>query len=309
MELNGAVRNGGWVYDDRVSTAAVGLTLLAYYTQFYGHSSEAEWRSRIASGQVRIDGQPSVADALLRLNQTLTYHRLPWSEPKVPLAFEVLYEDTDLLIINKPSGLPVMPGGGFLEHTLLWQLRQRFPDETPVPIHRLGRGTSGLVLLGRSPLAKSELTRQMRERQITKVYGAIASGTDLPEQFEIHTPIGKIPHPTLGYIFAATPTGKLAHSAVRVLEKAVDTTFLEVEIFTGRPHQIRIHLAASGFPLAGDPLYLPGGLPRLEPDATGRWPTPGDCGYCLHAARLGFRHPRSGEWMAIESPFRPECPF
>ncbi|NJR69264.1 MAG: RluA family pseudouridine synthase [Synechococcales cyanobacterium CRU_2_2] len=297
--------NLGWIYRDRLRPPAAGLTLLAYYTQTYPHSSEAEWRSRIESGQILIDGQVSVADARLQSGQTLTYHRPPWQEPEVPLSFEILHEDADLLIVHKPSGLPVMPGGGFLENTLLWQLKRLYPQETPVPIHRLGRGTSGLVLLGRSPLAKSELTRQMRERQITKIYRAIAGGTDLPEQFEIKTPIGKLAHPILGYVFAASSSGKFAHSSVRVLRKDVDTTLVEVEIFTGRPHQIRIHLAAAGYPLWGDPLYLVGGLPRRSPDGTGRWPTPGDCGYFLHAFRLAFTHPRTAQPFSIESESAP----
>lgn len=294
--------NQGWIYRDRVKPASAGLTLLGYYTQTYRHSSETEWRSRIESGQIQINGQVSVADAQIDVGQTLTYHRPPWQEPQVPLTFDLLHADEDLWVVSKPSGLPVMPGGGFLDHTLLHQLKQRFPEDTPVPIHRLGRGTSGLVMLGRSPLAKSELTRQMRERKITKIYRALARGRDLPQQFTIQTPIGKIPHPSLGQIFAASPTGNFAHSECQVLKQNADTTLLDVQIFTGRPHQIRIHLAAAGCPLVGDPLYELGGLPQLKPDAMGRWPVPGDCGYHLHAFRLGFVHPRTGEALMIEAP-------
>lgn len=328
--------NQGWTYRDRISPATAGQTLLAYYVTRYRHSSEADWRSRIESCQIWVEGRAAIASDILQAGQTLTYKRPPWEEPTVPLTFEILYEDRDLVVVAKPSGLPVMPGGGFLEHTLLGQLQRRFsgpvsrpvsrqevsrqvsnapaadgrgegpslhsPSESaPVPIHRLGRGTSGLVLLGRSPLAKSVLTGQMRDRKICKIYRALASGSDLPEQFTVQTPIGKIPHPSLGHIFAATPSGRFAQSNCRVLRRDPETTLVEVEILTGRPHQIRIHLAAAGSPLVGDPLYLAGGQPRLEPDATGRWPLPGDCGYHLHAFRLGFAHPRSGQPLTIES--------
>lgn len=298
--------NQGWVYQERVGKAASGQSLLAYYCDRYPHSSEDEWRSRIRAHQVLLNDQPAQPETILQPGQQLAYHRPPWQEPEVPLAFEVIYADDDLLAVAKPSGLPVMPGAGFLEHTLLHQLKKHYPTDTPVPIHRLGRGTSGLVLLGRSPLAKSGLTRQMRDRQIHKVYLALATGADLPEQFVIQRAIGKVPHPSLGYIYGAVadddPSASFAHSECQVLHRDVETTLLEVTILTGRPHQIRIHLAAAGYPLLGDPLYGIGGIPQLVPNPeTGQWPVPGDCGYQLHAFELGCIHPRSGQpmqWIA-----------
>lgn len=299
--------NQGWIYRDRVDKKAAGQTLLAYYVQRYRHSDEADWRSRIVSHQVLLNGQPAAPETVLERGQQLAYHRPPWQEPEVPLDFEVLYEDADLLAVAKPSGLPVMPGAGFLEHTLLGQLKRKYPTETPVPIHRLGRGTSGLVLLGRSPLAKAELTRQMRDRTIHKVYLALATGTGMPEQFTIKTAIGKVPHPSLGYIYGAVPetdpTARFAHSECQVRHSSAEATLLAITIFTGRPHQIRIHLAAAGHPLLDDPLYLPGGIPKLTTNPnTGLLPVPGDCGYYLHAWQLAFEHPRSKVPVSIVAP-------
>lgn len=299
--------NQGWVYGDKVGKTEAGQTLLSYYVERYQHSSAAEWRSRILSQQILLNGHPAQPDTVLERGQKLAYHRPPWQEPEVPLEFEVIYEDSDLLAVAKPSGLPVMPGAGFLEHTLLGQLKLRYPTETPVPIHRLGRGTSGLVLLGRSPLAKSELTRQMRDRKIHKVYRALASGTEMPEQFTIKTPIGKVPHPTMGYIYGAVaeddPSASFAHSECQVVRRDGLATILNVTIFTGRPHQIRIHLAAEGYPLLGDPLYAIGGVPKLRGNPeTGTLPVPGDCGYQLHAWRLGFCHPRTHQLIKVEAP-------
>jgi 23S rRNA pseudouridine1911/1915/1917 synthase len=293
--------NQGWIYRDRVDLTSVGLTLLDYYVQRYRHSSECEWRSRIEAEQITIDGNFATPERRLKLGQHLAYHRPPWQEPEVPLSFEVLHEDADLLIVAKPAGLPVMPGGGFLERTLLWQLKQHYPQDTPVPIHRLGRGTSGLMLLARSPLAKSNLTKQMRDRQIRKVYRALASGVAKEDCFRIDRAIGKIAHPVLGYIYAATPGGAFARSDCRVLDRYADCMLLEVTILTGRPHQIRIHLAAAGFPLVGDPLYAVGGIPQIETDGE-KLPVPGDCGYQLHAYSLSFVHPRTGEAIEIICP-------
>jgi 23S rRNA pseudouridine1911/1915/1917 synthase len=287
--------NQGWVYQDCVSRAASGVTLLEFYAKRYRRFSLQDWRSRIVAGQVWVEGELGTVDRVVQAGQQLAYHRPPWQEPEVPLSFDVLYKDADLLAIAKPSGLPVLPGGGFLEHTLLHLLRRRYPHETPVPVHRLGRGTSGLVLLARSALARSELSRQIRDRTLKKIYRALIGPSDLPEQFTIEQPIDKIPHPFLGHIYSATPAGKYSRSDVRVLQRTSQVTLVEVSIPTGRPHQIRIHLAAAGFPLVGDPLYGVGGVPPSETTAV-----PGDCGYYLHAFRLEFTHPRTQELIKIE---------
>ncbi|GAB4476879.1 MAG: pseudouridine synthase [Elainellaceae cyanobacterium] len=346
--------NQGWVYREQVSRRDVGRSLLDYYSQRYPHSSRDEWQSRIAQGQVLVNGKQAPAGEVLRLGQQLAYHRPPWQEPDVPLEFDILHEDSDVLVIAKPSGLPVLPGGGFLQHTLLGQLQQRYPQDTPTPVHRLGRGTSGLLLLARSPSAKSSLSQQMRDqtqqaeillkslagshshlrspihshlysgwhtddvrrtgdlgdRSLRKTYLALIGATDLPHRFTITQPIGKVPHPVLGYVYGAVhgavSDSLPACSEGQVLWREGDRTLVEITILTGRPHQIRIHLATVGYPLLGDPLYAPGGTPRVPQSETGaereKLPVPGDCGYCLHAHQLTFQHPTRQQPMTFTVP-------
>jgi len=309
--------NQGWIYQEQVDRRGAGMTLLDYYTQHYSHSSRVEWEARIGDGQVQLNGHVATAATSLQLGQHLAYHRPPWEEPPVPLEFEVLYEDEDLLAVAKPAGLPVMPGGGFLEHTLLWQVQQRFPDPVPVPLHRLGRGTSGLLLWARSPLARRTLSQLWRtatqhptdpnpvlQKSYRALIGALHEADEWGDRTLLSTPIGAVPHPLLGTVYAASPHGKPAYSEVSVLRRAADQTLLEVTIRTGRPHQIRIHLAAAGYPLLGDPLYAPGGLPY--PVSTAHPVVPGDCGYWLHAHRLALPHPRKGDRLHLCAPPPPE---
>ncbi|WP_231881636.1 RluA family pseudouridine synthase [Deinococcus puniceus] len=290
-----SILNSGYAYRDSIGAAGQGQTVLAFLTGRYRHSDAETWAARLAAGEVTLDGQISDGTERLRQGQTLIWQRPPWQEEPAPLGFDVLYEDESLLAVSKPSGLPTLPGGGFLEHTLLTQVRKRYPEATP--LHRLGRGTSGLVLCSRTREAASGVLRGWREHEVQKTYRALASGRSPEDSYRISTPIGPVPHPVLGSVYAASATGKPSLSVARVLERREDSTLFEVDIHTGRPHQIRIHLASIGLPLVGDPLYGPDGLPL--PYLPG---LPGDLGYWLHSARLGLAHPVTGAWLELSAP-------
>jgi 23S rRNA pseudouridine1911/1915/1917 synthase len=292
IEVPGLALNQGFEYRERIDHRGKGLAVLAYLSQSYRHSSKEEWQKRLEMKEVSLNGIPVAGDAILAAGQTLIWRRAPWNEPEVPLAFAVLHEDEDLLAAAKPCGLPTTPGGGFLEHTLLTLVRKRYPEATP--IHRLGRGTSGVVLFARTARARSFLCAAMRQNQVTKVYRALVCGIPPGDHFPIAAPIGPVPHPLLGTIHAACPAGKRALSRVRILERLSDDSLLEVTIETGRPHQIRIHLAFAGYPLVGDPLYRAGGGLR-----DGGAALPGDLGYLLHAERLNLRHPATGSLFEV----------
>jgi 23S rRNA pseudouridine1911/1915/1917 synthase len=206
----------------------------------------------------------------------------------------VLFEDAHLLAVNKPSGLPTLPGGGFLENTLLRLVQGRVPEANPV--HRLGRATSGVVLFAKTAEAAARLTADWNTDRVEKIYRAIAQGVAAREMYEIVTPIGLVPHPRIGSVWAAKPDGKRSKSLARVIARAASTTTFAVSLGSGRPHQIRIHLASIGHPLVGDPLYGVGGVPLEK-----RPGLPGDGGYLLHAQFLRFEHPVSGEKMSLEA--------
>ena len=294
--------NQGWTYCDRVHSGTAGQSVLDFYTRYYPHSSQEIWRQRIEAGLVRLDGRITRADAQLVAGQALSYHRLPWREPAVPGDWSILYEDAAVVVVAKPAGLPVLPGGGFLEHTL-WALVGRKYADKPAPIHRLGRGTSGIVVFARSAQARRQLAADMRQGRLRKTYRALASGTSMADEFVVQEAIGQVAHPQLGYVYAAVPKGKYARTECRVLQRDGDAlqALIEALIPTGRPHQIRIHLAAAGHPLVGDPLYGKGGVPVLAA-AENRAALPGDCGYHLHALQVLFIHPDSGKVVEITCP-------
>jgi 23S rRNA pseudouridine1911/1915/1917 synthase len=248
--------------------------------------------ARIEAGDVLLDSRPAADHVRLRRGQDLAWRRPPWREPDAPLAFDVIQEDDDLLAVVKPAGLPTLPGANFLENTLLHQVRTYAPDATAV--HRLGRWTSGLVLFARNRVARAELARQLRAREIVKRYRALAGGDPPWDAITVDSPIGPVPHRWLQSVHAATPDGKPSVSRVEVLERRSGSFLCDVVIATGRPHQIRIHLAAVGHPLAGDPLYESGGVP-----ANATRVLPGDPGYLLHAAEATFRHPRTGREITV----------
>jgi 23S rRNA pseudouridine1911/1915/1917 synthase len=284
--------NKGYEYRHRVGSGESGKTLLAHMSRHYPHSSEEQWRERIEEGQVLLEGRKSAPETIVRAGQRVSWRRPPWREPDAPRRYAILHLDRDLLAVAKPAGLPTLPGGGFLENTLLAQVKRRFPEAAPM--HRLGRWTSGLVLFCRNAGARATLAAAWRAGQVLKRYRALVAGAPDAREFEVTSHIGPVPHPLLGSVHAATPLGRPSSSLFRVLERKEDCFLAEVVIATGRPHQIRIHAAAAGHPLVGDPLYAVGGMPAASCTAL-----PGDPGYLLHSELLRLRHPRGGEEIEL----------
>ncbi|MFZ1728767.1 MAG: RluA family pseudouridine synthase [Bacteroidota bacterium] len=292
------MRNDGYTYRDRITSADAGESLLGFYSSRYGHSSPEEWAASIAAGLIARNGVVETnPETQLRAGDRLAWHRPPWEEEDVPTNIPVLAESAGWMVLHKPSGIPVLPGGGFLQNTMLWIVRERYGGVL-APVHRLGRGTSGAILFSRNADAARELARAMREGEIHKTYLALVQGVPHEDRFTVDMPIGPVPYAPLGMLHAASPNGKPSLSHCHVLQRDAEAgqSLLEVDIPTGRPHQIRIHCAVAGHPLVGDPLYRAGGLP-INSDAV-----PGDCGYFLHSWQIRFPDPGSGEMMSVVAP-------
>jgi 23S rRNA pseudouridine1911/1915/1917 synthase len=292
--------NHGYAYTTIICSKHRGQTLLSHLASLYPHSTPQAWQQNLNNGEVTLNGVTATGSESITSGQTLVWNRPPWIEPDAPRHFELLFDDPQLLAVNKPSGLPTLPGGGFLENTLLRLVQKQFPNANPV--HRLGRGTSGIVLFAKTAQAASNLQANWNTPKIQKIYRAQAQNIAEHDAYKILTPIGLVQHPRLGSVWAAKSGGKPSKTLAKVIVRGTSattnagTTTFEVSLYSGRPHQIRIHLASIGHPLVGDPLYGVTGQPLENLPGL-----PGDGGYLLHAQFLKFEHPITEEEINLEA--------
>jgi len=286
--------NEGWIYRARVEAEAAGASVLAFHVARYRHSDEAAWRAAIDVGRVLVNGRRARPEQALAAGDELEFHRPPWHEPEAPESFGVAFEDEHVLVAVKPANLQVLPAGPFSARTLLALVRSSDASRREAaPAHRLGRGTSGLIAFGKTALGRSSLSRQLRELTLGKTYLAWCEGTHLPRSFAARQPIARVSHGPLT-IHAAAAHGRPSLTRVRVLRRAAGRTLVAAQPITGRPDQIRIHLAAAGAPIVGDPLFGAGGVPKSNAP-------PGAGGYLLHSTGLSFDHPLSGARVKLRS--------
>lgn len=288
--------NSGYSFRHVLGPSAAGHTTLTYLSQQFNHSSRDQWMERLEAKEIRLDGSVATGDERVKPGDVLIWDRPGWIENVVPINYRVIYGDEFLIAVHKPSGLPTLPGAGFYQNTLLTLVRLAYPTATP--LHRLGRATSGIVLFALDRGISATMSRQWEAVQ--KEYRTLVKGDMQFDSVCIQTPIGLLPHPRLGAIYGASWGGKRSRSVVTVLQRRGDSTVCSVELLTGRPHQIRIHLSSIAYPLLGDPVY---GVGWGIVDNPG---LPGDAGYWLHAHRIRFIHPVTKEAIVVEAPL-PEC--
>lgn len=260
----------------------------------------------IEDGRVLVSGTHSRASHLVKAGEAIDVE--PAEAPPLHAAPEdipltVLYEDEDLVAIDKPAGMVVHAGAGVHSGTLVNALLHRFGALSgvggalrPGIVHRLDRFTSGVLLVAKNDAAHQRLAAQFSGRQVEKIYLALVHGKVKPETGRIDRPIARDPVKRVR-MTARLAEGRAAWSEYRVLRRFERFTLLEVKIGTGRTHQIRVHLSSLGYPVAGDSLYgAPEKVDGMPP--LGR--------YFLHAHRIRFHLPSSGEEISVVSPMPPE---
>lgn len=220
-------------------------------------------------------------------------------EPEVPGGLERVYEDDDVVVVNKPVGVAAHPSPGWTGPTVVGALAgagvtlaSSGADERQGIVHRLDVGTSGLMAVAKTDVAYTALKRAFKERTVEKIYHAVAQGHPDPTSGTIDAPIGR--HPTADYKFAVVQGGRDSITHYEVLEMFPAASLLEINLETGRTHQIRVHMSALRHPLAGDLTY--GADPSLAKrlGLTRQW---------LHAKELSFEHPTRGEELRVSSDY------
>ncbi len=267
--------------------------------------SRSRLQSWIKDEQVRLNGAAARSSYLLRGNETVEV--IPNSLPPLKAAAEdlpltILYEDADVIVVNKPAGMVVHAGAGNHRGTLVnallhhfGQLSQVGGDLRPGIVHRLDKDTSGVLVVARNDRAHQLLAAQFQAREVEKIYLALAHEHPAPAEGTICKPIARDPVRRTR-MTVRLPSGRKAVTHYQILEQIGKFSYLKVKIETGRTHQIRVHLASIGHPLGGDTLY---GAPREIPGL------PNLNRVFLHAASLRFQSPSTGQPIQVETPLAP----
>jgi len=276
--------------------------------------SRSRIQALIDEGHVLLDGARARPSARLRAGQAVRVH-VPAPVPAEPqpedIPIAVVHEDAHLVVVNKPAGLVVHPGAGTSRGTLVNALLRHVRDLSgvggvlrPGIVHRLDRGTSGLLVVAKDDETHRSLVRQFAGRTVEKEYLALVLGVPARAAGEVDAPIGRDPVHRQKMSVRA-PRGREARTSWRVEERFDGAALLRVRIHTGRTHQIRVHLASIGHPVAGDAVYggtrTPSSRRAAAREALQSLERP-----ALHAARLSFAHPASGERLTFEAPLPPD---
>jgi len=287
---------GGGEAGERIDKALAGML-----EEDVSRSRLQEW---IRSGFVKVNGAPVKPN--YRLAEGDEVEVIPPEPDAAELApedipLDIVYEDRDVVVVNKPRGMVVHPAAGHRRGTLVNALLYHCRDLSgvggelrPGIVHRIDKDTSGLIMAAKNDLAHQSLAAQLKAHTVTRRYIAVVRGAVPHDRGTVDAPIGRDPKDRKLFAVIAKG-GKRAVTHFAVLERFADATVLELALETGRTHQIRVHMKYIGHPLVGDPVYGRSGGPAMD--------VPGQA---LHAAVLGFDHPRTGERLVFEAPLPEE---
>lgn len=291
----------GETFDHVVGALWTRTRLDAYLAKVYeGRFSRTALKRALDGGLIRLNGRVAAGRDPVAEGDRIA-GELP-SEPSTVLKpesieLQILFEDASIVVVDKPVGMVVHPGAGHrsgtLVHALLGrQTRLAESDDPSRPgiVHRLDRETSGVLVVAKTAAAHRALSDQFAERSLTKIYQALVHGRVAFDQGRLEEPLGRDPFRRTMMAVRRDDKGRPAETRYRVLRRFTTSTHLEVQILTGRTHQIRVHLAHAGHPVLGDRLYASPSVARLASRLM------------LHAWRIEFVHPKSGKLVKFESP-------
>ena len=261
--------------------------------------SRSALQALVAEGHVQCNGKTVAKSLKLKAGDTVLLE-IPDAKPieAVPqdIPLDIVYEDAHLLVVNKPKGMVVHPApgnpDGTLVNALLWHCKGSLSGINgvlrPGIVHRIDKDTSGLLLVAKNDFAHVNLAAQIKEHSLNRIYQAMVYGSNIPDEGDIDAPIGRSRKDRKK--MAVIDDGRSAQTHYSVVKRYKGFTHVQCKLRTGRTHQIRVHMAYIGHPVAGDPVYGPGNvITQLN-------------GQCLHAGTIGFVHPRSGEYMEFTAP-------
>ena len=278
-----------------------GLRIDKYLSSVNEQLSRSYIQKLLKSGLVLVDGKPVKASYQVDEGDVISLDIPEAVEPEIEpenMDLDILYEDQDVILVNKPKGMVVHPAAGHYSHTLVNGLMYHCKDQLsgingvmrPGIVHRIDMDTTGVIIACKNDMAHNSIAAQLKEHSITRRYQAIVHGVLKDDAGTVEGPIGR--HPTDRKKMSINyNNGKSAVTHYKVLKRFRQYTHVECRLETGRTHQIRVHMASIGHPLLGDLVYGPG-----------KCPIPGLQGQTLHAGVLGFIHPRTGEYMEFTAP-------
>ncbi|HXG91906.1 MAG TPA: RluA family pseudouridine synthase [Blastocatellia bacterium] len=294
-----------------VEDEAAGVRLDSFLASLIREISRTRIQRAIEDGDVLVNERTVKSSYRLRAGDQIEID-LPEPPPveltPEPIPLNIIYEDDDLIVIDKPAGMIVHPGAGIESGTLANALVYHFNElsETagrirPGIVHRIDKETSGLLVVAKNDFAHERLSDQFRDRQVFKMYVALVYGRVSQERGEIEARIGRSPHNRTRMAVLRGGAGRAAHTIFEVAERYPEFTLLKVQIKTGRTHQIRVHMAHINHPVVGDSVYG-GGRENTVRDATVKRAIRELGRHFLHSAQLAFAHPRTAERLEFSSP-------